>query len=314
MTGPAEAIRSGVDQGSRYRSRLHRPERMAGALLTIPAFGVIGVLFVIPLLLSIGISFTRYNLFSAPRWVGLSNYTSVLGDPQFRTSVVNTVYFAGGQVVVGVVVALFVAMLFNRPMRGGAAMRTTIYLPQAMSYVTVSLLWSFLYDPQFGPIDAALQRLGLGPVNFLTSTGLAMPSIMAMSLWRNLGYFMTILLAGLKSVPQDTVEASHLDGAGWWSRLIYVIVPQLRSPLFFVVVTWFMGGLQMFTQSYVMTSGGPVNATRTVVYELYETAFQDLDFGKASAIAVLMLVVVLIVAIPTQVVRQLRATQAARNG
>lgn len=296
------------------RARLNRPEHRAAALLTLPAFVVIFVFFVVPLLLAVGISFTRYDLLSAPKWVGLANYASLFADPQFQTSMANTVYFAGGQVVIGVVVALFVAILFNKPMAGGAAMRTTIYLPQAMSYVTVSLLWSFLYDPGIGPINVALQHFHLGPVNFLTSTDLAMPSIMAMSLWRNLGYFMTILLAGLKAVPTELIEAAHLDGAGWWSRLLYVLVPQMRSVLFFVIITWFMGGLQMFTQSYVMTQGGPVNATRTVVYEMYESAFLDLDFGKATAIGVVMLLVVLVVAVPTQVIRQQRAASEERRG
>lgn len=303
-----------ADERGTRRARLHRPEQRAAALLTLPAFVVICVFFVAPLLLAIGISFTRYDLLTRPKWVGLANYASVLSDPQFRTSIANTLYFAGGQVVIGVVVALFVAMLFNKPLVGGAAMRTTIYLPQAMSYVTVSLLWSFLYDPGIGPINVVLQHFGLGPVNFLTSTNLAMPSIMVMSLWRNLGYYMTILLAGLKAVPEEMIEAAHLDGAGWWSRLIYIIVPQLRSPLFFVIITWFMGGLQMFTQSYVMTQGGPVNATRTVVYEMYESAFLDLDFGKATTIGVLMLLVVLVVAVPTQVIRQQRAANAGHRG
>jgi ABC-type sugar transport system permease subunit len=295
------------------RSRLDASSRRAGVLLLIPACCVVGLFLIVPLLIAVVFSFTRYDLLSAPRWDGLKNYRDLLSDPQFLTSIGNTVYFAIGQVVIGVVVALFVALLFNRRLVGGGAMRTLIYLPQAMSYVTVSLLWSYLYDPSIGPINAVLQHLGLDQINFLTSTNLAMPSIMIMSLWRNLGYYMIILLAGLKAVPPELIEAAHLDGAGWWSRLIHVTIPQLRSPMFFVVVTWFMGGLQMFTQSYVMTQGGPDNSTRTVVYSMYESAFLGLDFGKASAVGVLMLVVVLAVAIPTQVIRQIRSTRGASH-
>lgn len=283
---------------------------MAVVLLT-PALLFVVVFTIVPLLAAVAMSFTRYDLLSAPEWIGLDNYRSVLSDPQFRASVGNTIYFAGGQVVIGVVVALLVAMLFNRRLVGGSVMRTFVYLPHAMSYVTIALLWSYLYDPNLGPINVVLQRIGLEPIHFLTSTGLAMPSILIMSLWRNLGYFMIILLAGLKTIPPELIEAAHVDGASWWSRLIHVIVPQLRSPLFFVVVTWFMGGLQMFTQSYVMTQGGPVNATRTVVYELYESAFLGLDFGRASTVGVLLFLVVVLVALPTQLIKQLRG---ARNG
>lgn len=253
---------------------------------------------VIPLLVALVLSLTRYDLLSAPRFVGLANYQAILTDERFATAVGNTLFFAFGQVVVGVIVALFVAMLFNGKLFGGTAMRTIIYLPQAMSYVTVALLWSFLYDPYIGPINAFLQSMDLGPVFFLTDTNLAMPSIMLMSLWRNLGYYMIILLAGLKAIPPELIEAAHVDGAKWFSRLRHVIIPQLASPLLFVSVTWLMGGLQMFTQSYVMTQGGPANATRTIVFDMYEAAFLRLDVGRASAIAVMMFLAVVLVALP----------------
>lgn len=286
--------------------------RMARAL-TLPALIVIALTILIPVVIAFIFSFTKYNLIQPPQWIGFDNYIALFTDPVFGKSVLNTLYFAIGQVIIGVVVAMFVALLFSQKLHGGAGMRTIVYLPQAMSYVTVALLWAFLYDPQNGPINAVLHMVGLGPINFLTSTSLAMPSIIAMSLWRNLGYFMIILLAGLNAVPDQYLEAAQIDGAGWWRRFWYVIIPEMSSPIFFVVVTWLLGGLQMFTQAYVMTQGGPVNATRTVVYAMYQDAFTALNIGQASAIVVLMFVGVMAVAIPIRMIQGLRERRL-RNG
>lgn len=292
-------------------SLITRQQRTAGRWLLAPAMVALMVTVIIPLGLACYLSLTRYDLLSAPKFVGLSNYTALFSDPIFHKAVGNTFFFAVGQVAVGIVVALFVAMLFNQDLRGGAAMRTTIYLPQAMSYVTVALLWAFLYDPYTGPINMVTKSLGVGTVHFLSSTGLAMPSIMIMSLWRNLGYFMVILLAGLKAIPEELIEAAHIDGASWWQRFFHVTIPQMRNPLFFVAITWFMGGLQMFTQAYVMTGGGPVHSTRSVVYHMYEAAFTKLDIGQASAVAVLMFLFVMVIALPVRVIAQLRAAKGA---
>lgn len=292
---------------SRRKVNLEAKQRRAGRVMLAPGLIVLVLILIIPMVFAAILSFTHYDLINAPSWVGLKNYATLFSDPVFAKSIINTLYFAVGQVIIGVVVALFVAMLFNGPIRGGAVMRTVVYLPQAMSYVTVALLWSFLYDPANGPINAVLHAMGLSPVNFLTSTTLAMPSIIAMSLWRNLGYFMIILLAGLKAVPVDLIEAAQLDGAGWWNKFINVVIPQMRSPLFFVAVTWFMGGLQMFTQAYVMTQGGPVNATRTVVYSMYEDAFTALNIGQACAIVVLLFLAVMLIAIPLRVIQDVKA-------
>ncbi len=277
-----------------------------------PALIVLALTTIVPMLFAAFLSFTKYDLLSAPRFVGLANYSQLLSDPNFGTAVVNTLEFALGQVVIGIVVAFFVAMLFNNPLVGGGLMRTMIYIPQAMSYVTVALLWSFLYDPFVGPIDAALRAAGLPTVNFLTDANIAMPSILGMSLWRNLGYFSIILLAGLKSVPGELIEAARIDNAGWWARTLHVVIPSMRNTLVFVGVTWFMGGLQMFTQAYVMTQGGPGDATRTVVYDMYQSAFTDLNIGRASAIAVLLFLVVVLVALPARLVQEIQSRRAAR--
>ncbi|AZR01592.1 carbohydrate ABC transporter permease [Trueperella pyogenes] len=291
-------------------SQLERQRRRAGNILVAPAMVVIFVILVIPLLLAMGLSFTRYDLFSTPQWVGLDNYRSFFTDPGFLQVVWNTLYFAVTQVLIGIVVAFFIATIFNQRLYGNALMRTTVYLPQAMSYVIVALLWSFLYDPFNGPINAIIQEMLGTKIYFLTDTDLAMPSIIAMSLWRNMGYYMIILLAGLKAIPPELIEAAQIDGAGAWRRLWHVIIPQMKNPLTFVGVTWFLGGLQMFTQSYVMTQGGPDRATRTIVYDLYDSAFTNLDIGKACAVAMFLFMFVLIIGIPAKFIQHYQEKKA----
>ncbi|MDO5729646.1 MAG: sugar ABC transporter permease [Actinomycetaceae bacterium] len=303
-----------MSSGTVALSAANHHRRRTGHLLVAPALVVIGLMIVIPLIVAFGLSFTRYDLINAPTWVGLSNYTDLFTDPVFFKVVGNTFFFAFGQVLIGLVVAFFVAMLFNQALHGNALMRTTVYLPQAMSYVIVALLWSFLYDPFNGPLNAVIQALGGERINFLTDTSLAMPSIMAMSLWRNMGYFMIILLAGLKAIPPELIEAAQIDGAGPVRRLIHVTIPQMKNPLIFVGVTWFMGGLQMFTQAYVMTQGGPDNATRTMVYEMYESAFNNLDIGRASAVAMLLFFVVVLFGLPAKIAQSIKERQISRKG
>lgn len=299
------AAKSSVRPGS---SALGRHKHRAGLILTGPGVLVLLLISVVPLVVAITLSFTSYDMFSAPHFVGLKNYVQLVGDSDFWTAVANTVEFALGQVAIGVVVAVFVALLFNQNLHGGTAMRTMVYLPQAASYVVVALLWSLLLDPLAGPISRSSVAIFGRPIHFLTSESLALPSIIGISLWRNLGYFMIIILAALKSVPAELLEAAEVDGAGAVARFLHITLPSITSVLAFVVITWFLGGLQMFTQAYVMTGGGPVNATRTLVYLMYDQAFQALNIGKASAIGVLLFASVVVLSI---IVRLLGLRRAA---
>jgi len=283
-----------------------RRQRRAGWILVSPAFVAVSIILIIPLLAAAYFSFTDYSLLAPPKWVGLHNYRSVLSDPVFWESVKNTLFFALSQVAIGIVVALLVAALFNGALFGGSVMRTLIYLPQAASYVVVALVWNLLLDPAVGPINRLVTALGHSPVYFLTDAGLAMPSIVVMSMWRNLGYFMIIILAALKSVPTELLEAAEMDGASAIRRFFSVTLPTISGVVSFVAITWFLGALQMFTQSYVMTGGGPVNATRTVVYRIYDEAFTNLNVGKASAIAIILFVIVVALSLLLRVILRTR--------
>ncbi|WP_245314287.1 sugar ABC transporter permease [Rhizobium sp. R634] len=274
-----------------------RRKRQAGAILVSPAFAEIFLTSIAPLALSFYFSFTHYTLLSAPEWVGFGNYVAILNDPVFYEALKNTLAFAVSQVGIGVVVVVLVAALFNGHLYGGPLMRTIIYLPQAASYVVVALVWNLLLDPAVGPINASLMRWGFSPAYFLSDPLWAMPSIVVMSMWRNLGYFMIIVLAALKSVPSELLEAAKMDGANAFQRFWTITLPTVRGVISFVAITWFLGALQMFTQSYVMTGGGPVNATRTIVYLMYGAAFTDLDIGKACAMAVMLFLLVVILSL-----------------
>lgn len=288
---------------------LQRSKARAGVSLASP--GMLGIVLItlVPLALGFVFSFYEYDLIRPPTFVGMENYTSTLSDPVFWVTAGNTLYFAVTQVALGTVVALLVALLLSQAMPGNGVMRTIVYLPQAMSYVVVALIWNLLYDPLNGPINGLLEALSLGPVNFLTDSHLAMPSIIAMSIWRNLGYFMIILLAGIQSVSTEMLEAAQMDGAGAVQRFFHITIPQLSNTLLFVVVTWFLGGLQMFTQSYVMTDGGPVNATRTLVFQMYDAAFKAGSIGEATAISVMMFSAVVVVSVLLRAAQNLRTTR-----
>ena len=298
-----------MSRRSRRGTGLQRSKARAGVSLASP--GLLGIVLItlVPLALGVVFSFYEYDLIRPPTFVGMENYTSTLSDPVFWVTAGNTLYFAVTQVALGTVVALLVALLLSQAMPGNGVMRTIVYLPQAMSYVVVALIWNLLYDPLNGPINGLLEALSLGPVNFLTDSHLAMPSIIAMSIWRNLGYFMIILLAGIQSVSTEMLEAAQMDGAGAVQRFFHITIPQLSNTLLFVVVTWFLGGLQMFTQSYVMTDGGPVNATRTLVFQMYDAAFKAGSIGEATAISVMMFSAVVVVSVLLRAAQSLRTTR-----
>lgn len=290
----------------RPRADLLKRQRRAGIALASPAFVVIGLITILPLLAAIALSFTSYDMIEAPQWVGLKNYVDVLTTSLFWQAVKNTLEFAVSQLLVGIVVAMAVAVLFNRRIYGGAGMRTLIYLPQAASYVVVALIWNLLLDPLAGPIEKVLKDLGLPTVYFLSNPSTAMASIVAMSIWHNLGYFTLLLLAGLQSVPVELIEAAKVDGASAWRRFFSVTVPCMGQVIGFVIVTWFLWGLQMFTQAYVMTGGGPVNATTTIVFVMYDEAFQNLHIGSACSIAVMLFMLVVLSSLVLRLVFKVR--------
>ncbi len=250
-------------------------------LLTIFLFGPIAYLFYL--------SLTNGNLI-ANQWIGLANYQRLLADPDFRQVIGNTVYFTIATVIPSLVIPLGLAVLLDRslPLRG--LLRTAYFIPSITSLVAVGLGFRWLFQNS-GPVNNFLISIGLEAIPWLNSTFWAMPVLILLSIWKQLGLNMVVFLAGLQAIPQSRYEAAELDGANAWAKFWYITLPGLRPTLVFATVTTAIFTLRSFEQVYVITSGGPSNSTNLLVYYIYEEAFRQFDFGYAAAATTLLLVI-----------------------
>ncbi|MCD6291309.1 MAG: sugar ABC transporter permease [Anaerolineae bacterium] len=244
------------------------------------------------MLASLGISFLRTDMLTETKFVGLNNYVRMSHDPLVRKSLINTAYYSFAMVPLGTVIALVIALLLNQGVKFQGTFRTIYYLPSIVSGVAVAVLWAWLYNPELGLINAVLAKFGIHGPRWIYSTRWAMPSMIIMSLW-GAGGSMLIFLAGLQGIPTALYEAATIDGAGAWRRFWHITIPLLTPTIFFSVVMRIIGSWQIFTQAYVMTAGGPNNATLTVVLYLYRKAFEQFHFGYASAIAWVLFFIIL---------------------
>jgi multiple sugar transport system permease protein len=244
-----------------------------------------------------------------PRFIGFDNYRGLLNDPRFARSITNTLLFAGGTVPSGVVTSLLLAALANRSIRGIYGFRAMFYMPVVSSFVSVSLIWLWFYEPQFGLFNDMLEVAGLPRSKFLRGASTAMASIIVLSVWKNMGLNMVIYMAGLQGIPPHLYEASEIDGAGRVSQFFRITIPLLAPTTYFVVIVYFIGALQMFVQVWIMTTGtgfetgiresvgGPLDSTLTVVILVYENAFGYLKMGYGSAMSFALFVVIALVTI-----------------
>jgi ABC-type sugar transport system permease subunit len=255
-------------------------------------------LFVVawPMLYSVWLSFTEARLNADARFIGLDNFTALPDDADFRAAIRNTFYFAFFAVLGETILPLIVALVMNLALRGRVIFRTAFFLPVATSWVIVSLMWSVLFARN-GIANAALEVIGIGQQPFLGDGRQAMWIIITMSVWKNLGYYMVIYLAALQSVPQDLVEAASLDGAGPLRIIWNVVIPSIRPVIYFVLSIATIGSMQLFTQPFILTQGGPLNATLSIVQLLYRKAFVELQFGYGSAIATVLLILLIVLSL-----------------
>jgi len=271
----------------------------AGWLFVAPALALIGVFFVGPVVASLLLSFTDFDIYAigdlgTARAVGLQNYSRILSDREFWTALRNTFTF----VVVGgplsVMVSLGAALLVNvRLARFKGAFRVIFFTPVVTTLVAVAIVWRYLYHPRYGLIDQGLARLGLAPVDWLGDPHWAMPAIILFSVWKNFGYNMLIFVAGLQNIPEELYEASKIDGAGAWARFRHVTVPALGPTFLFVGIITMIGQFQLFAEPYVMTQGGPVRSTVSIILLMYEQGFRWWRMGYAAAVAFILLLIVL---------------------
>jgi len=247
-----------------------------------------------PMMASIYFSFCDYQLLIPPKWVGISNYIRIFFDDQlFLKSLWNTFYYTVGSITLGVLGSLFLAVLLNQRVRGETIFRSMFYLPTLTPAVAMAILWGWLFNTEFGLINRTLSKIGIQGPAWLYSTEWVIPAFIIMSLWGIGGSRMIILLAGLQGIPQELYDAAEVDGVNWWTRLRYITLPLLSPSIFFVIVTGIIGSFQIFTASYIMTGGGPANASLFYVLYLYRNAFEYFKMGYASALAWILFIIII---------------------
>ncbi|MDQ6637887.1 MAG: sugar ABC transporter permease [Candidatus Dormibacteraeota bacterium] len=283
-----------------------RPARRGGdvrAALTGYAFSapyliLFLVFLALPILASLVLSFTDFSLgdLTAPLgapFIGLQNYAKLFSDDNFRQAALNTAYFTVVGLIATTVLGLVAALGLNRALgRLRSVFRVGYYLPTVTSIVAIAVIWRFLLDPNFGLINGALKQIGISGPNWLGNPTLAMPCIIAMAVWRNLGNVMVLFLAGLQGIPEDVYEAARIDGATPWRELLRITLPMLRPTLLFVAVITSIGYLQLFEEPFIMTQGGPLNKTLSVSMYMYREGFSYFHLGYASSIGYVLFVVI----------------------
>jgi len=275
-----------------------------------PALLVIAVFFFVPVVAALALSFTDFDIYALAdsrnlRVVGLRNYAELLRTPLFWQAFGNTLYF----VVVGVPVSIAVSftaalLLHSRLVRFQAFFRTALFAPVVTTLVAVAVIWRYLFNPHYGWLNYALGRLGVSPIDWLGDPHWAMPAIIVLAVWKNFGYNMIILLAGLQSIPEQLYEAARIDGASVWRQFRHVTLPVLAPILAMVNILTIAGYFQLFAEPYVMTQGGPLQSTVSVLYFMYEEGFKWWNLGSASAVAfVLFLFIFCVTALQLRLAR-----------
>lgn len=254
------------------------------------------VLFTVgPMVASIGVSFLRWDLLRPPRVVGVDNYARLLEDPAFAQALGHTLVFIAGYLPLVFAGGLLIALALNERLRGLGLFRAVYFLPVVTSWVVVALVWKWLLNPQSGVVNAGLGLIGVEGPGWWTDPAWAMPSIILASAWKDLGFVMVILLAGLQAIPTEYYEAAQVDGANRWARFRHVTLPLLSPAIFFVLVISLINSFQVFDQVWVMTGGGPAGATSVVVEQIVKNAFSYGQMGYASAMSWVLFAVILVI-------------------
>lgn len=272
-----------------------RREAISGYLFILPTFIGYTAFVVGPILAAIGLSFTKYDLLSAPKYVGLANYRILIHDTRLHTIYGNTIYFTVVSVFFNIGIGLLLAVLINRKLPAALRyfLRSAFFFPVLVAHVYIAIIWQFLYQQDTGAINYYLGLIGIAPVPWLSSYSWAMPAVIIMDVWKNTGFAMLICLAGLQNIPQVYYEAAEIDGASAWNRFRNITMPLLSPTIFFLLVIFGIGALQVFDSIIVLTNGGPGDATRSIVMYLRETAFDNFQMGYGSAVAVTLFLMIM---------------------
>ena len=257
-------------------------------LFLAPTMILFGVFTLLAVIYAFYLSFHEWNILEpAKPFVGLDNYSRLLGDERFGGAIVNTLYYTAVSVPLTMGIGLLIALLLNNQIRARGFFRTLFYLPVVTPLVIAAIIWKWVYNGDFGLLNYYLIQIGVidEPLLWLADPNLAMPAVIITSVWKSVGFSMVVYLAGLQSIPEDFYDAAKVDGAVGWQRLKDITIPLLSSTTLFLAVVSVLGAFQVFTEIFIMTNGGPLGRTTTIVYHIYQTAFKFFDMGYASAMA-----------------------------
>lgn len=302
MKAPKEAT---GPRSPRRRSRRRLRYTVTVLAFLLPSAVPLALFTIYPMFRALWTSLHEWNLIGPMKWVGLDNYAHLMQDATTQRAFLNTGYYLVGYLPLVYVGGLALALALNVRLRGRNILRGVYFLPVVTSWIVVALVWRWLLNPSVGVVNATLAVFGIDGPGWWTDPAWAMPSIILASAWKDLGFVMIILLAGLQAIPQEMYEAAKVDGAGPWRRLFGVTLPLLSPSTFFVIVISLINGFQVFDQVYAMTGGGPAGASTVVVQQVYDLTFRYGAAGEASALSWMLFMLVLAVTI-VQIVGQKR--------
>ena len=268
-------------------------DNYSGFVLVLPAILGIFIFIIIPVFCSFGLSFTKWDLLNPIKFVGFENYKIIFHDGVFFQILTNTVVFALATSILGVIIPLILASVLNSKIRGSEIFKTIYFLPFITPMIVIGIVWQWIFDPNIGLINTYLNI----HINWLYDTGFAMPALIIVSVWKLIGYNMIIFLSALSGVPQSLYESAKIDGATPYQIFKNVTVPLISPTIFFVVIITAISSFQVFDLIYIMTQGGPLNSTNVLVYSIYQNAFEFFNVGKASAIAYVLFLIILVLTV-----------------
>jgi multiple sugar transport system permease protein/sn-glycerol 3-phosphate transport system permease protein len=295
-TATQDTTRPAAAETTRASRRVARSESLLFILFVAPNLILFGIFTYWPLLYSGYLSLTRWDMLSPTKtWVGLDNYTYLLRDDTFRLVLRNTFVFTAGAVGGSLLIGLLVALLLNQPLRFRDGARAVVFAPTLLSGAAIAIVWVYIFDPRYGLMRQVLEPFHIPSPTWLRDPFWAMVAVIIVYIWKNVGFATVIFLAGLQTIPKDLYEAAKVDGAGVWSRFRNVTLPMLSPISFFLLVTSILSTFQSFDIIQVMTAGGPVDATNTLIYFTYEQGFIAFNAGRAAAAALILFAIMLTV-------------------
>lgn len=261
-------------------------KKLAWVLIFVsPSLAGLAAFRVIPILASFGLTFYEWDLLTPPQLVGLGNFQRLIHDQNFWAALAHTLYFIGGYVPLVMVIALGVAMLLNQKLKGVVLFRAAFFIPVVSAWVAVALLWKWIFNPRFGIVNYLLGLVGIHGPAWLFDPQWAMPAIIIASVWKDIGFVMVMLLAGLQGIPAGYYDAAAIDGAGGWQCFRYITLPLLSPTTFFALIISLINSFQVFDQVWIMTGGGPAGATNVLVGQIVKNAFEYSRMGYAAALS-----------------------------